>query len=210
MPRLEALDDSHMFEAYGLYLLTSSHRFVRRLRAYYSPSVHGHKTWRSSYLLMDYFRNHPLPKGARVTEVGCGWGPAAIFCAREFNARVTGVDMDEDVFPFLDVLAALNEVEVAPVQKSFEQIKEGDLRGQHTLIGSDICFWDSMTKGLFNLTRRALRAGVKQVVIADPGRSPFLALADRCEKHFDARVEPWYALEPNRTEGFVLRVKRKK
>lgn len=208
MPLLEDLDDPHMFEAYGLYLLTSSHRFVRRLKAYYSPSVHGHKTWRSSYLLMDYFRHHPLPKHARVMEVGCGWGPAGIFCAREFDARVTGVDMDEDVFPFLDVLAALNEVEITPLQKRFEQIKKGDLAGQHTVIGSDICFWDSMTKPLFNLVRRALVAGVKQVVIADPGRPPFHALTERCEERFNTRVERWYALEPTRTEGYVLRVKR--
>ncbi|MEE9255287.1 MAG: methyltransferase domain-containing protein [Pseudomonadales bacterium] len=208
MPRLDALDEPHMFEAYGLYLLSSSHRFVRRLKAYYSPSVHGHQTWRSSYLLMDYFRHHPLRKGARVMEVGCGWGPAGIFCARQYRARVTGVDMDEDVFPFLDVLAALNEVEITPVRKSFEQLKKRDLANEHTVIGSDICFWDSMKKPLFNLIRRALTAGVKQVVIADPGRPPFHALADRCEAHFNARVERWYALEPNRTEGYILRVRR--
>ncbi len=207
MPRLEELDDPHMFEAYGLYLLTSSHRFVRRLRNYYTPSVHGHKTWRSSYLLMDYFRQKPLPKRARVMEVGCGWGPAGIFCAREFGARVTGVDMDEDVFPFLDVLAALNEVEIKTVKKRFEEISKRDLARRHTLIGSDICFWDSMTKPLFNLTRRAIDAGVKQVVFADPGRSPFHALADRCEKHFDVTCEQWYALEPKRSEGYVMVVK---
>ncbi|MEJ2131460.1 MAG: class I SAM-dependent methyltransferase, partial [Gammaproteobacteria bacterium] len=154
MPLLQELDDPHMFEAYGLYLLTSSHRFVRRLKAYYSPSVHGHKTWRSSYLLMDYFTHHPLPKRARVMEVGCGWGPAGIFCARSFKARVTGVDMDEDVFPFLDVLAALNEVEITPLKSKFEDITKRALAAQHTVIGSDICFWDSMTKPLFNLIRR--------------------------------------------------------
>ncbi len=207
MPRLEELDDPHMFEAYGLYLLTSNHRFVRRLKNYYSPSVHGHKTWRSSYLLMDYFGLKPLPRRARVMEVGCGWGPAGIFCAREFQARVTGVDMDEDVFPFLDVLAALNEVELKTVRKRFQDITKRDLAGQHTLIGSDICFWDSMTKPLFNLTRRAMDAGVKQVVFADPGRTPFHKLADRCEKHFDVTCEPWYALEPKRSEGYVMVVK---
>ena len=111
------------------------------------------------------------------------------------------------VFPFLDVLAALNEVEIKTVKKRFEEISKRDLARRHSLIGSDICFWDSMTKPLFNLTRRAIDAGVKQVVFADPGRSPFHALADRCEKHFDVTCEQWYALEPKRSEGYVMVVK---
>jgi len=41
-------------------------------------------------------------EGDRILEIGCGWGPASVFCAKKLNARVTGVDMDKEVFPFMD------------------------------------------------------------------------------------------------------------
>ena len=43
-------------------------------------------------------------------------------------------------------------------------------RELHTLMGTDICFWDEMTTPLFELIQRARAAGVEQVLIADPGR----------------------------------------
>ena len=57
------------------------------------------------------------------------------------------------------------------------------------IVGADICFWDDLTPILFNLIRRSQRAGVQKVIIADPNRSPFLALTARCKESLDgARV----------------------
>ena len=54
MPRIERLPEPNVYPAYGIYLLQSQHRLIRRLKRLYEPSVHGHKTWGASFLLMDY------------------------------------------------------------------------------------------------------------------------------------------------------------
>ena len=77
MPEIIDLPEKHISSAYGIMTLESKHRLVRRLKKVYTPSVHGHKTWSSSYLLMDYLLHHRLPGDKqRVMELGCGWGPA--------------------------------------------------------------------------------------------------------------------------------------
>ena len=53
MPKLEPMPDDNMYQAYGIYLLVSKHRLIRRLKKAYQPSVHRHKTWNASFLLMD-------------------------------------------------------------------------------------------------------------------------------------------------------------
>ncbi|NJN52676.1 MAG: hypothetical protein HC809_13880 [Gammaproteobacteria bacterium] len=84
------MPESHVYRAYGIYLLQSQHRLMRQLRRVHEPSVHGHKTWDSSFILMDYLIEHPLRRGTRVMEVGCGWGPASVFCATRFGAKSPG------------------------------------------------------------------------------------------------------------------------
>lgn len=204
MPLLEEMPESHMLKAYGVYLLKSPHRFVRRLKKQYEPSVHGHQTWQSSFLVMDYLLEERPKKGSKIMEIGCGWGPASVFCARRLKAEVTGVDMDADVFPFMDVLASLNGVQVTPLQKSFAALKKRDFSDQNLVIGSDICFWDELVVPLHRLIRRALDAGVERVVIADPGRSPFFELLKECRKSMDCELLNWYAVEPKRFEGHLL------
>ncbi|MEZ5503739.1 MAG: hypothetical protein R3E50_14165 [Halioglobus sp.] len=54
------------------------------------------------------------------------------------------------------------------------------------LIAADICFWDELVDPVFNMVNRAVRAGVKHIIIADPERSTFLDMARRCEKRFCA------------------------
>jgi len=207
MPRLESFPEPYIYEAYGIYLLQTQHRLMRSLRRAFEPTVHGHRTWQSSFLLMDYLIAHPIRRGSRVMEVGCGWGPASIFCAKRFGARVTGVDIDRDVFPFLEVLAALNDVEIATLVSRYEHLSVERLARERVLVGSDICFWNALVDPLYRLVSRAMRAGVQRIVITDPGRPTFYQLADRCAVRFDASLSEWYAVEPNRVTGEVLEVR---
>ena len=73
---------------------------------------------------MDYLEERPIGRGSRVLEVGCGWGPGSVFCASRFGADVTAIDIDEEVFPFMDVLAALNDVTVASKVTRFEKLND--------------------------------------------------------------------------------------
>ncbi|MGB7030455.1 MAG: SAM-dependent methyltransferase, partial [Syntrophobacteria bacterium] len=66
-------------KAYGVRLLLSHHPEVRKLKRFNSPSVHGNKFWKSSWLLMDYLNRRGFPEGANVREVGCGWGLLGIY-----------------------------------------------------------------------------------------------------------------------------------
>lgn len=207
MPKLERLPEEHMYQAYGLTLIRSPHRVIRRLKKRYQPGVHGHQAWSSSFLLMDYLIAKPVAKGAKVLEIGCGWGPAAIFCASRFKAKATGLDMDRDVFPFLEVLAELNSVQVKHQVGKFEGLRIKQLQGYHSIIGSDICFWDSLVKPLHHLVGRAMKAGVRRFVIADPGRPTFYEFADLCARKHRVQLVEWYAVEPERFEGEVVEIR---
>lgn len=207
MPKLERLPEPNVYQAYGIYLLESRHRLIRRLKKAYQPTVHGHKTWSASFLLMDYLQHEPLTKRARVLEVGCGWGPGAVFCASRFKARVTALDIDKDVFPFLQVLAALNDVDIEPLSQRFEKLDDEDLARFDVVVGSDICFWDKMIKPLHRLVNRAFAVGVKRVIITDPGRPPFYEFCDLARKHNRVELMEWYATEPEYFAGEVVELR---
>ena len=194
--------------AYGIFLFENNHPTVKELEATYAPSVHGHKTWNSSFLIMDYLLHQGVlrPKKA-VMELGCGWGPAGIFCAENAEAKVTGVDLDKEVFPFLKAQAELNGVKVKTLKKGFENLSKKDLADYQLIIGADICFWDMFTQTHFKLIKRALNAGVKDIIFADPGRSPFMKLAELCQQNFNTEFLNWYAVEPEEFEGYILHIK---
>lgn len=207
MPQV-AEQEPKLFQAYGIFLFENDHPTIKELEEIYVPSVHGHKTWDSSFLIMDYLlHKHLLETKKKVMELGCGWGPAAIFCAENAQAKVTGVDIDEEVFPFLEAQAEINRVKVKPLKKSFEKLKKSDLSKFDLVLGADICFWDQFTDIHFKLIKRALKAGVQDVVFADPGREPFYELAEKCQKHFNTEYLDWYSTEPERFEGYILHIK---
>ncbi len=179
-----------MRRAYGVKILNSNHKDVRRLkREGYVAEIHGNKFWNTSFLLMDYLKKNPLKQGSRVLEIGCGWGLLGIYCADNFGARVTGIDADGNVLPYLELHAEINGVDMVGEKKTFDQLSTSYLRNFDVILGADICFWDELTPMLFNMTNRALKAGVQQVLIADPCRSPFTELTKRCEKKWGDKVE---------------------
>ena len=118
--------------------------------------------------------------------------------------------MDPDVFPFMEVLAALNDVDVESLVSKYEDLTAKQLTGQKLLIGSDICFWDKLVKPLSKLVTRALKSGVERVIITDPGRPTFYELADLCSKKHDVSLQEWFAVQPNHFTGEVLEIRTKK
>ena len=175
-------------KAYGLRVLQSRHPEVRKLKRLHTPSVHGNKHWASSWLLMDYFKQHGLRQGARVMEVGCGWGLAGIYCAKKHNAVVTGVDIDSEVFPYLRLHAEINKVKIATMKRAFGGLTGKHLKNFDVLIGADICFWDKLVCSLKRLINRALQTGPRMVLIADPGRPTF----DELAKYFAEKLKSEY------------------
>ena len=196
--------------AYGIRVLQSRHPEIRRLKRLHTPSVHGNKHWVSSWLLMDYFKHHPLPKRARVMEIGCGWGLAGIYCAKKFNAIVTGVDIDPEVFPYLRLHADINKVHISTLHQKFNKIKKNDLHNIDVVIGADICFWDKMVHPLRRFINRALHAGVKLVIIADPARSPFEKLSDYFVKKGKGGTLDWHVQRPRNIAGQLLKINNRR
>ncbi len=202
------MSSKQQFERFNIQRMTASHPEMRKLRRDgHIASIHGNKHWPSADLLMDFLEQHPLPKRKRVLDVGCGWGLGGIYCARTFKSKVTGVDADDAVFPFLHAHAQLNDVKVDTHHGDFKSVKGKVLNDVHTIIGSDICFWDEMVKPLYKLIDRALDAGAKRIAIADPGRSPFYALAEKCAKKLDADLIDWTSEEYPQIDGAVLYIK---
>lgn len=189
----------------GVIMPTASHPAIRRVkRQGVYPSIHGNKLWKSSCLLIDYLKKHPPEHCRSVIDVGCGWGVSGIWCAKALGAQVTSVDADPDVFPFLEASAALNGVATTPLVSRFEQLSTRQLAQFDMLIAADICFWDELVTPVYNMVNRAVNAGVKQIVIADPERSTFFEMAQRCVDRHCADIIDWKTRSPIKASGALM------
>ena len=192
--------------AHGVRLLMSRHPEIRKLKRLHNPSIHGNKLWSSSWLLMEYLGRRGLPQRARLMEVGCGWGLAGIYCAKKHGAIVTGVDKDAEVFPYLRLHAHVNRVKVFTLKSDLRNLRMQELKRVDVVIGVDICFWDNMVDPLRKFIRRALRSGVKQVLVADPGRPTFEKIATYFVDKGIGEVLDWKTRRPRLIEGRILKI----
>ena len=184
---------------------TASHPAIRRAKRHGAqPSIHGNKLWKSSCLLIDYLNRHPPEHCRRVIDVGCGWGIAGIWCAKKLKAEVTSVDADPDVFPFLNATAELNGVSTTALVSRFEKLTTKQLAGYDMLIAADICFWDSLVNPVTNMDNRAVKAGVKHILIADPERSTFFEMAERCAHRHCADIIEWRTRGSIKASGSIM------
>ena len=196
-------------QAFGLKILNANNPHVRQLkREGHVAAIHGNKFWNSSYLIMDYLKKNPLPRKSRVLEIGCGWGLLGLYCGKKFGNKVHGIDADENVLPYLTLHAEINGVKMTGEKKTFNQLTVDYLKNFDVILGADICFWDEMTRELFNLTKRAKKAGVKQIMISDPCRPPFTALSERClDKLDNVEVVEKFLKKPVNASGEILIVR---
>ena len=131
------------------------------------------------------------------------WG--GIYCAKHFEAKVTSLDADATVFPYLLHHAQLNSVEVETWTCRYERVRKVDLTRFDAIIGADICFWDSMSAALYNLARRAKSVNPKiRVVLTDPGRPPFRSMAEKASTRLGADYLDWHVNHPHNASGLVL------
>lgn len=197
-------------EINGLIVLKKRHRMIQHIQETLpTPEIHGTRIWGSSFLIMDYLDHFPPEPGSHILEIGCGWGLLGIYCAKFYEARVTAVDADEYVFPFLNTHAILNDVQIATRTSRYEDLKGKELRGHDLVLGGDICFWDKLVPPLYHLISKSLREGVGKIVIADPGRKPFLKLAKRCRKEFGAELYEWDIRQPKKMDGYLLEIENR-
>ena len=193
--------------------MRASHPAARRLkRQQAGHRAHGNKVWLSSFVLLDYLYDNPLPTACKALDLGCGWGFSSVFLAKQFTADVTAVDIDASVEPFVALQSELNDTSVQFRCSRFERLTGRELGQHHTIIGADICFWDELADTLYKLIRRALRAGCQQIILADPGRPPFWALTERALLQLDGQhgiaveVISRRVRTPINTEKYLLKI----
>ena len=196
-------------KTYGLKILNARHKEIRRLkRDGHIAEIHGNKFWNSSFLIMDYLRQHPIPRSTRVLEIGCGWGLLGLFCSKKFSCHVHGIDADENVLPYLDLHARENNIKMTAEKKKFEQLTIAYLSQFNLILGADICFWDEMTMVLLKLIKRAQRGGVSTIMISDPCRPPFSDLAEKAKERFkEVSVVKKFLRKPVKASGEILIIK---
>jgi predicted nicotinamide N-methyase len=192
--------------SYGVRVFRSRHREIRKLKRLHSPSSHGFRVWSSSWLLLDFLARRRLPQGIRVIDIGCGWGVAGIYCAKQYGARVTAVDIDSEVFPYLRLHADVNKVKIITIKKGIDELRDKHLKDVDVVIGADICFWDTMVDSMKRFISRALVKGVRMVLIADPGRSPFEELGEYFVKDRKGVAMDWSVRSPHPIHGRILKI----
>ncbi len=192
--------------AHGVRCLLSPHPQVRKLKHNHRPGSHGNKVWKTSWMLMDYLdRNGAIEDGAAL-DIGCGWGLTGIFLAKRFNTTVTGVDIDPEIQPYLQLHAEINQTEIRFLNKAYEQIRAPILRGIDIMVGTDICFWEELIDPLRKLINRARRAGVRQIFVADPGRPTFEDLSEFFLGRYQTELIDWEIQTPVYTAGKILKI----
>lgn len=198
---------SHRLLSHGVTCLTPKHPKIKALKkSTGAASFHGDKVWDASFVLMDFLSIDGLPSGSRVLDIGCGWGPLTCYLNKAHQARVISIDADDAVKPYLHLHAQENEVPVHFWQRKIDQLSVEDLSVADYIMGGDICFWDSLRDDWKKLIKRAKEAGVKQLYLADPGRSPFNELVDWAADRFDVEFWEHDIVEPIESEHYILQV----
>lgn len=121
--------------------------------------------WPGSVAMARHVLDNPeAVSGRRVLDFAAGCGLAAIACAMAGAARVEAAEIDPLAIAAIEVNAALNAVDVAPL---------GDVVGQECrwdlILCGDVCYEAPMTGHILPWLRRM--AEKAEVWIADPGRA---------------------------------------
>lgn len=192
--------------SHGVRLLLPNHKSIGQLKRKHTPTDHGHKVWPTTWLLIDYLKHHQVVEGKRVLELACGWGLPGIFCARVLNSKVTWIDGDEKVYPYLKLLAEKNRVNAEFIHMNINRVGHKILQNIDVIIASDICFCDTLIDPIRRLINRAKKAKVSQIYISDPGRWPFEDLSELFAGKKGVELLDWQVTTPVNAKGKILKL----
>lgn len=192
--------------SHGVRLLLSNHHSIQKLKKDYIPSNHGYKVWPTTWLLIDYLKNNRIIGGKRILDLACGWGLSGIFCARVFNSKVTWVDCDKEVYPYLNIIAKTNNIKTNFIHMDINKVGGNILQNIDIVIGSDICFCDTLIDPIRRFINRAKNSSVSQVYISDPGRWPFDDLVEIFIRKKGVELINWEVKEPVNLQGKILKL----
>lgn len=110
--------------------------------------------------------NPRLVAGRRVLDLAAGCGVAAVAAAK-MGARASASEIDRFALAAIALNAALNGVEVAPVDRDVLDDPPGDW---DTVLAGDLCYERPMADRVASWIKAQARAGVT-VLMGDPGRA---------------------------------------
>jgi predicted nicotinamide N-methyase len=123
--------------------------------------------WPGGQAIARHVLDHPrLVSGRRVLDLAAGCGIAAVAAAKA-GASVSASEIDRFALAAIALNAALNHVEVAPIDRDVLDDAPGDW---DTVLAGDLCYERPMADRVASWVRAQARAGVT-VLMGDPGRA---------------------------------------
>ena len=175
----------------GIDYYTASHPEIRKhYKKGLRPLEFGNKVWATTLVLLNEISQQETDfHGLRVLEIGCGWGLLSIFLAKQYACNVTASDFDENVLPLVEIQAKANHVSIQTKVSSFKDLKSDYLNNFDLIIGSEVCYSEEVAEDLTQLIDRSFSAGVKEILLADPGRPDFKDFMKKSRDLYQAEVK---------------------
>lgn len=178
-------------EIAGIKYYTASHPQIKKhYREGKRPLEFGNKVWATTLVLLNRINKQERKfQDLKVLEIGCGWGLLGIYLAKKYSCKVTASDFDENVIPLVKIQAEANNVAIETKVASISELTIEYLRKFDLVIGSEVCYSDEVAKDLTRLIERSMVAGVKKLILADPGRPDFKEFMKNSIELYQAEVE---------------------
>ena len=193
------------FTFHDIVIPTSAHGMVRNIKnKKISHQAHGNKVWNASLALMDYLSDYDVTDH-EIMEIGCGWGVVSSMLARK-GAHVQSVDYDPNVAPYYELIRELNNTQGMLRITDLTRLDLGDLAHIDWIVGADVCFWDEQLDGLVEFIKQALKAGVAEIMLADPGRKTFWRLEQYLNGFCQPELIEIKLNEPRQVSAYILSI----
>ncbi|MER2492384.1 class I SAM-dependent methyltransferase [Catenovulum sediminis] len=195
------------FWAYGVNITKPNHPHVTDIREDgFVPQHFASKVWQSNFLLMDMLSALPVKNQLNVIEIGAGWGALSVFMNKHFDAAVIASDLDENLWPYQQMLAQRNDSNITSKVLPIEQITDRVLAETDLIIASDICYDNDTKNALQSLVELVACRNDVVFLLADIGRKAFMRLSEDNEIFQDVKLRPRSISEPVDMQGYVLSV----
>jgi len=89
----------------------------------------------------------------------------------------------------VEIQAKENNVAVETKVASFNELTVEFLKNFDLVIGSEVCYDDEVAKDLTKLIERSMKAGIKKIILADPGRPNFKECMQNSMKFYQEEVK---------------------